>query len=90
MDTLDVTVTLPRSILATAGVREEGLDRLLRETLAVELYRMRRVSLGKAAEIACLNRWEMLSLLAKHDVPLNYTADDAARDWDAIEEVLAQ
>ena len=90
METVDVTVTLPRSVLATAGVREEGLDRLLRETLAIELCRMRRVSLGKAAEIAGVDRWGMLSLLAKHDVPLNYTADDAEKDWGAVEEVLAR
>lgn len=90
MDTLDVTVTLPKSILGTAGVREADLDRVLRESLAVEWYRLRRVSLGRAAEIAGVDRWEMLALLAKHDVSLNYTAAAAEQDWQAIEEVLAR
>src|SRR5947208_2114106 len=64
MDTVEVTVELPRSILAVAGVREPELDALLRESLAVDLYRRGQISLGKAAEVAGVaTRWEMIAVL---------------------------
>lgn len=81
METVTVTISFPKSILAAAGVREQELDALIRETVAVELYRCGRLSLGKAAELAGrATKWEMLSVLAKHDVWLDYTAEDAAAD----------
>ena len=89
METVTVTVSLPKSLLATTGVREQELGGLVRESVAVELYRLGRISLGKAAEVAGVStKHEMLALLAKHDVWLDYTAEDAAEDWETLRDVL--
>src|SRR5205814_10566755 len=81
MDTVEVTISLPRSLLPSAGVREEDLDRLLREALAVDLYRRGQVSLGKAAEVdGGATKLEMAAVLAAHDVWLDDTADAALAD----------
>lgn len=82
MDTIDVSVTLPKSVLAAAKVRDKEF---IRESLALQLYRSGRTSIGKSAEIVGLaTKWEMMQLLAKHDVPIDYSAEDARRDFEIV------
>lgn len=89
MDTVEVKVTFPRSLLAATRVRESDLDALVREYVAVELYRQGRASLGKAAELAGVpTKLEMMAVLGRHDAWLDYTADDAGQDWQTLREVL--
>lgn len=89
MDTIDVSVTLPRSVLAAAKVRDKELGDLMRESLALQLYRSGRISIGKAAEVAGLStKWEMMQLLAKHDVPIDYSVEDARRDLEIVNAVF--
>jgi predicted HTH domain antitoxin len=58
-------------------------------SLAVELYREGRLSLGKAGELAgTKSKWDMLMLLRERGVPLNYTADDAKKDLKTLKSVL--
>src|SRR5438105_3391883 len=87
MDTVEVPISLPRSLLSAAGVREEDLDHVVRDAFAVDLYRRRRVSLGKAAEVAGVaTKLEMAAVLARHDVWLDYPAEDAFADADSLTE----
>jgi predicted HTH domain antitoxin len=89
METITVSVSIPNSLLAVAGLRELELDGFIRELVAIELYRQRRLSLGKAAEVAWVaTKWEMTSALAKHDVWIDYTADDAVEDLATLRGVL--
>jgi len=89
MDSVQVTVQLPRSLLAAAGIREQDLAALLREAIAVELYRASKLSLGKAAEVAGVaTKWDMLRVLARHDVYVDYTADEAIADADTVQQFL--
>ena len=76
-------------------VEQEG-NRIAREkykmrSLAVELYREGRLSLGKAAELAgTKSKWEMLMLLSERGVPLDYSANDAEKDLRTLEEELGR
>jgi len=91
MKTIKATVDLPDSFLKAAKVKKNELDVFIRRLLAVELYRERKVSLGKAAEIAGVrNKWEMLMLLNEKGVPIDYTAKDAEKDLKTLEEVLSR
>jgi predicted HTH domain antitoxin len=87
MDMVKAEVKLPESFLTTLKVRKEELDLFIRRSLAVELYRDGQLSLGKAAELAGLDRWEMLQLLNEKEVPLHYTASDAEKDLKTLKEV---
>ena len=70
-ETIRVEVELPKTSSLTAKVKETELNKFIREALAVELYRERKVSLGKAAEIAgARNTWEMLMILNKRGVAI--------------------
>ena len=82
---------LPDSVLALLKVDEDQLGPFIKRSLAVELYREGRLSLGKAAELAGIkSKWEMLMLLSERGVPLDYTADDAEKDLMTLEVVLGR
>ena len=91
MGVVKAKVNLPRSFLAALKVDEDELDLFIRRSLAVELYREGKLSLGKAAEVAgARNTWEMLMLLNEKGVPLDYTADDAEKDLKTLQEALGR
>lgn len=86
-----VTLSLPRSLLAAAGLRTHELDRFVLESVVVDLYRQGKISLGKAMEVAGVpTKWEMMSVLARHGVWIDYTADDAREDWITLTKVLGR
>ena len=87
-ENVEVMLKLPKSILALMGSTETNIGQSIIETVAVALYHRRQISLGKAAEIAGISVWQMNQILAKHDVSLDYTAEDAAQDWNTLREVL--
>lgn len=87
MATTSVTIEIPDSVAAAVTVEQRELPGYLKRTLAVELYREGKLSLGKSAELAGVsNKWEMLSLLNERKVPLRYTAEDAENDLRSIKE----
>ncbi len=53
-------------------VRDEEVPKLVRLYLAIELYRERKVSLGKASEIAGVSKWEIMEILASKNIPIQY------------------
>jgi predicted HTH domain antitoxin len=82
-------VDMPGSILALIKVDRDQLGLYIKRSLAVELYREGKLSLGKAAELAgAKSKWEMLMLLSERGVPLDYTAEDAKDDLRTLREVL--
>jgi predicted HTH domain antitoxin len=87
--TIRVEIELPKTFSLTTKIKEKELHTFIRETLAVELYREGKVSLGKAAEIAgARNKWEMVLILNKRGVAIDYTAGDAEKDLETLKEVL--
>lgn len=82
-------IEMPGSILALIKVDRDQLGPFIKRSLAVELYREGKLSLGKAAELAgAKSKWEMLMLLSERGVPLDYTAEDAKDDLLTLREVL--
>lgn len=51
MDTVDVTITMPRSILGALDVSYSELAQRVHQLVALKLFREGRISAGKAAEI---------------------------------------
>ncbi|EEB74770.1 UPF0175 family protein [Thermococcus sp. AM4] len=84
----EVLVKVPSDLMRILRLDEGELERAVRLYLAIELYREGVVSLGKAAEIAGLSRWEMMELLASKGIPLNYDDDDLREDVETLEGLL--
>ncbi len=90
-ETMRIEVELPKTFSLTTKVKEKEMNKFIRETLAVELYREGKVSLGKAAEIAgTRNKWEMLIILDKRGVAIDYTLEDAEKDLETLNKVLKE
>ena len=83
-------VDMPGSILALIKVHPDQLSQYIKRSLAVELYREGKLSLGKAAELAgTKTKWEMLMILNERGVPLDYSAEDAQEDFRTLKELLS-
>ena len=83
-----ISVDIPRELTHIFKIREKDLSKAVRESLAVELYRDGKISLGKAAEIARISKWEMFELLAAKKVPLQYYPEDLEQDIETLKKVL--
>ena len=94
-----VTARLPRDMLRAVERLAERmkidrselirrlLDSALREKMveeAVEAYRLGRVTLWKAAEMAGLSLREMMELAGKKKIPVSYTLEDLGRDMEYV------
>lgn len=58
---------------------KEDVDRALKQ------YRKGKITIGKAAEMACVSLREMIALAAKKGIPFQYSLDDMYEDVEAVE-----
>ena len=68
--------TIIRKLLASA-VKQKRIDYALKE------YAERRVSLGRAAELARMPISDFMEEAVKHRIHMNYTKEDLRRDFKA-------
>jgi predicted HTH domain antitoxin len=71
---------IPQEILDSARLTP---DQLLVE-LAVHLYEQRRLSIGKAHELAGLSLWEFRQLLGLRQITPHFDAEDLEQDLEAL------
>ena len=84
----EICVKVPRDLVRILKVRDEDITKLVRLYLAIELYREGKVSLGKAAEIVGVSKWEMMEILASKNIPIQYDVEDLKKDIKTLEEML--
>jgi predicted HTH domain antitoxin len=77
MSTVQVELAEELFVLANvSGTPSRSASKLI----ALELYRERRVSAGKAAELAGVSLDEFLEFAARREVPMHYTQQDWEED----------
>ena len=81
MDTVQVSITLPREILSALKQDPAGFVREMQVAAAVKWYETEQVSQAKAAEIAGLSRAEFLAALTHFEVSLfQYKTDEVVQE----------
>jgi len=75
-------LTIPYSddLLVSTGLSVEALEREFRFLLAVKLFELRRLSLGKAAELAGLSKLRFMDELGILQIPVINLDDDQIKD----------
>ncbi|MBU4225351.1 MAG: UPF0175 family protein [Chloroflexi bacterium] len=77
MDTIQVSIELPREVFSALRQDPAGFVREMRVAAAVKWYETGVISQGKAAEIAGLSRAEFVNALNQFGVsPFQYSADE--------------
>ena len=82
-----VTLSLPKEMESLLG---EPIENKVRVMIVLQLYREGRISFGKAKDLAGIDTWEMLTLLAKNDLYLDYSAYDLEQDLVTLGKALKQ
>jgi predicted HTH domain antitoxin len=76
-----IAFDLEEGILSSVRQDPEGFTRELRIAAAVKWYELRKISQGRAAEVAGLSRAEFIDALGRYGVsPFQQTADEIVRD----------
>ena len=66
-----INIDLPSDILLTLNESEEELKKRIKISLATHLHSQKKVTIGKAAQIAEMTRFGFETLLSEYDVPIS-------------------
>lgn len=70
----------PKEVTALFKIEEKEMPSFIKKTVAIELFREKKVSLGKAAQIAGISKEEMLEALAVQKIPIHYSVKELHQD----------
>jgi predicted HTH domain antitoxin len=89
MATFTLTLELPEDLIKLIGSPEASAA-MAKEALVLELLRAARISQGKAAELLGITRWDILDLMAQHQIPLGpETVEELRRETDVARKYLS-
>jgi len=74
------TIDVPPAVYDALNVPEDERDDVLRQELAVSLYREDILSFGKARELADLSQREFHDILGDREIERHYTEEELAED----------
>jgi predicted HTH domain antitoxin len=75
--TVTIPVTLPEELLRASRLSKSEAPVRLKQSLALDLLRQRRLAFGKAAELLDMSQAEFLSLCAEHRISVfEFTEDE--------------
>jgi predicted HTH domain antitoxin len=77
---MSVTLEIPDDVWQAMRLPAPEVKARLQLELAISLYAQQILSLGKAAEVAGLSRWELNDILARRGVPMHYTEVELSED----------
>ena len=85
MNTETITLEIPQDLLAALKMGTHDLAQNIRNLAAIGFYQDKRLSLGKAAQLAGMNRLLFMDLLsAKGIVIFDYDESELATDLEGI------
>jgi len=81
MNTQSITIDFPSDILLALNETEEELKERIKTSLAMRLYRLQKLTIGKAAQLSGLSRFEFETMLSENGIPIsNLTIKDVTDD----------
>jgi len=84
MDTVTVNMELPRDVLLAADISTVGASAEIMKFLAIQMFKERLISFGKATELAGMDKLTFMELLGRKGISLNYDVDDYEEDLNTL------
>ena len=81
MDKQIVTIDFPSDILLALNENEQELKKDIKLSFAIRLYRMEKLTIGKAAQIAGMSRYDFETVLSDNEISIsNLNFTDVMKD----------
>ena len=84
MGNVQAVIDLPEELylsLSASGLTKERIANESRKLLALKCFREKVLSLGRAAELSGLSKWDFIEYLSENDVPvIDYDQDEMKRE----------
>ncbi len=85
MNIQTISVDFPADILLALNESENELKKRIKIALAIRLYKLQKLTIGKASQISGLSRLEFESILSDNKVPIsNLTIEDVIDDIEKL------
>lgn len=81
MNTQTISIDFPSDILLSLNETEAELKQRIKTYLAMRLYKLEKLTIGKATQLSGLSRFEFETLLSEYEIPIsNLTISDVLDD----------
>jgi predicted HTH domain antitoxin len=85
MNTQSITIDFPSDLLLALNETESELKQGIKISLAIRLFRLQKLTIGKAAQLCGLSRFQFETVLSENDVPIsNLTITDVLKDIEKL------
>lgn len=88
MKTEKITFNIPDDLLVSLKIGVKGIERDMRQYLAIEYFKHKRLTIGKAARLAGMNRFDFIDLLASEGVvQYDYDENDIKEELQGVKKL---
>lgn len=85
MNTQTISLDFPNDILLALNESENDLKKRIKLTLSIQLYNQQKLTIGKAAQLSGLTRFEFETELSKNNIPIsNLSEEDILNDIEKL------
>lgn len=80
-----ISIDFPNDILLALNESEKDLKQRIKLTLAIQLYKVQKLTIGKAAQLSGMSRLEFEKVLSENGVSISsLTEEDVFNDMDKL------
>ena len=81
MNSQTITIDFPSELFLALNETESEIKQRIKISLAIRLYKLQKLTIGKAAQVAGLSRLQFETILSENEIPIsNLTIDDVIGD----------
>lgn len=81
MNTKTISIDIPSDILLALNETESEFKKSIKISLAMRLYKQQKLTIGKAAQLSGLPRFEFETILSENEIPIsNLSINDVMND----------
>ena len=85
MNTQTISIDFPSDIFLALNETESEIKQRIKISLAIRLYKLQKLTIGKAAQVAGLSRLQFETLLSENKISIsNLTIEDVISDIEKL------